>query len=71
MGEGTLLGARQRGRSDLRLASLRDHRDLVEPAREVAARMIDLDPTLSNDPLLADELRIFVGEEEAAYLLRA
>ncbi|MGB9111658.1 MAG: ATP-dependent DNA helicase RecG [Acidimicrobiales bacterium] len=70
-GEGTLLGARQKGRSDLRLASLRDHRDLVEPAREVAARMIDLDPTLSNDPLLADELRIFVGEEEAAYLLRA
>ena len=33
--------------------------------------MIDHDPTLSNDPLLADELRIFVGEEEAEYLLRA
>jgi ATP-dependent DNA helicase RecG len=70
-GEGTLLGARQKGSSDLRLASLRAHRDLIEPARRVAGQLIEADPALSGDPLLADELRIFVGEEEAEYLLRA
>ncbi len=70
-GEGTLLGARQKGRSDLRLASLHENRDLIDPAREAATRLIEHDPTLSKDPLLADELRIFVGDEEAEYLLRA
>ncbi len=37
-GEGTVLGARQKGRSDLKLASLRRDRDLVDLAREVAER---------------------------------
>ena len=35
-GEGTILGARQKGRSDLRLARLRRDRDLLEAARRVA-----------------------------------
>jgi ATP-dependent DNA helicase RecG len=70
-GEGTVLGSRQKGRSDLKLASLRRDRDLVDLARDVAGEVTRADPTLEGNPLLADELRIFVGEEEAEYLLRS
>lgn len=70
-GEGTVLGARQKGRSDLKLASLRHDRDLVDLARELAGQVVAADPTLAGNPLLADELRIFVGDDEAEYLLRS
>ncbi|MEY2474201.1 MAG: ATP-dependent helicase RecG, partial [Actinomycetota bacterium] len=40
-GEGTVLGTRQKGRNDLRLASLRRDVRLVEQAREVAFEMVD------------------------------
>ena len=45
-GEGTLLGARQKGQSDLRLASLSDAGDmaLLDEARRVAEAMVDADP---------------------------
>ena len=47
-GEGTLLGARQKGQSDLRLASLTDAGDmaLLDEARQVAETMVDADPQL-------------------------
>jgi ATP-dependent DNA helicase RecG len=71
-GEGTLLGARQKGRSDLKLASLRRaERPLVEAARTVAEDLLAPDPTLERAPDLADEIRLFVGEDEAAYLLKS
>ena len=70
-GEGTVLGARQKGRSDLKLASLARHRDLVLAAREVAEAILDEDPDLSSHELLADELRGVLDEEEAAYLFRS
>jgi ATP-dependent DNA helicase RecG len=70
-GEGTVLGARQKGRSDLKLASLRRDRDLVDLARHVADEVVAADPTLAGNPLLSDELKIFVGDEEAEYLLRS
>jgi ATP-dependent DNA helicase RecG len=71
-GEGTLLGARQKGRSDLKLASLRRvDRPLVEAARTVAEAVLSEDPTLERAPELADEIRLFVGEDEAAYLLKS
>ena len=70
-GEGTVLGARQKGRNDLKLASLRRDRDLVGAAREVAEALVGEDPSLLTQPLLADELRQFIGEEEAEYLLRS
>ncbi len=70
-GEGTVLGARQKGRSDLKLASLRRDRDLVDLARDLADAVVSADPTLAGNPLLADELRIFVGDDEAEYLLRS
>jgi ATP-dependent DNA helicase RecG len=71
-GEGTILGARQQGRSDLKLASLRrGDRKLVEEARRVAEALLAEDPTLEGHPLLADEIRLFVGEDEAAFLLKS
>ncbi len=70
-GEGTVLGARQKGRSDLKLASLARHRDLVQAAREVAEAVLADDPALAGHPLLVDELLAVLGEEEAAYLFRS
>ena len=42
-GEGTIMGERQKGRSDLKLASLRRDRPWVERAREVAFAIVDGD----------------------------
>ncbi len=42
-GEGTIMGERQKGRSDLKLASLRRDRAWVERAREVAFAIVDGD----------------------------
>ncbi len=69
-GEGTLLGARQRGRSDLRLASLRNDEDLLLAARDVASVMVSRDG-LSGEPEMVDELRLFVDDEEADYLFKS
>ncbi len=70
-GEGTVLGARQKGRNDLRLASLRRDRELVLLARSVASQMIDADPTLANSHAILNELLLFIGEDEALYLERS
>jgi len=70
-GEGTVLGARQKGRSDLRLASLRRDRALITTARQVATEVIDADPALASHPLLAEELELFIGEGAAEYLERS
>ncbi|HEY3485040.1 MAG TPA: ATP-dependent DNA helicase RecG, partial [Ilumatobacteraceae bacterium] len=45
-GEGTLMSTAQKGRSDLRLASLRRDRELVRLARDAAFRIVDADPDL-------------------------
>ncbi len=70
-GEGTLLGARQQGRSDLKLARLLEDADLVVAAREVADALVADDPTLEQAPLLADELELFVDDGEAEYLVKS
>ncbi|HTT87440.1 MAG TPA: ATP-dependent DNA helicase RecG, partial [Acidimicrobiales bacterium] len=68
-GEGTILGARQKGRSDLKLASLRRvDRALVVSAREVAESLLAEAPLPPSTARMADELRLFVEEDEAAYL---
>jgi ATP-dependent DNA helicase RecG len=67
-GEGTVLGTRQKGRSDLKLASLARDRDLVERAREVAFDLVDGDPSLQRHPVLAAEVRDLVDDDEAEYL---
>jgi ATP-dependent DNA helicase RecG len=70
-GEGTILGARQKGRSDLKLARLLSDQDLVVAAREVAEALVGDDPTLAGHPLLTDELRIYVDADEAAFLFKS
>jgi ATP-dependent DNA helicase RecG len=70
-GEGAILGTRQKGRSDLRLASLRRDKDLVAQAREVAFDIVDADPMLQANPDLADEIGLLIDEEEAAFLFKS
>jgi len=72
-GGGTVLGARQKGRTDLKLADLRRHRDLVMKAREVATAILDDDPELTKPQhrLLWEEVSLFVSEEERQFLFRS
>ncbi len=71
-GEGTLMGERQKGRNDLRLASLRRDREWVGRAREVAVDLVDQDPTLAAHPVLAEEIALFFPDEDAAdFLLKS
>ena len=70
-GEGTILGTRQKGRSDLRLASLRRDKDLVHDARRVATAILDEDPLLAGHEILADEVRLLVDDEEAEFLFKS
>jgi ATP-dependent DNA helicase RecG len=72
-GEGTLLGARQKGQSDLRLASLADPGDmaLLDEARQVAEEMVDGDPQLAAHDDLADEVRLLLSEDEGEYLFKS
>ena len=69
-GEGTLLGARQRGRSDLRLASLRRDEDLLTLAQRAAYEMVANDAAGISAELI-DELKLFVEPEEADYLFKS
>lgn len=70
-GEGTILGARQKGRSDLKLARLLRDRDLVVDARALAVQLVDEDPSLALHQLLVDELRIFIDDSEAEFLFKS
>jgi ATP-dependent DNA helicase RecG len=70
-GEGTILGSRQKGRSDLALAKLSRDRDLLEAARRLAEALTGEDPTLATNPLLAEELRTTLDEEDAAFLFKS
>jgi ATP-dependent DNA helicase RecG len=65
-----LLGARQRGRSDLRLANLRRDEELLLAAQVVAAALVEVDG-LGGEPELVDELRLFVDDDEADYLFKS
>jgi ATP-dependent DNA helicase RecG len=70
-GEGTVFGERQKGRSDLKLASLRRDREVVEQARRAAVQIVDEDPDLSAHLELQDELRLFLDEEDEAFLFKS
>ncbi len=71
-GGGTVLGARQKGRSDLKLANLRLDRELVAMARRVAEEIVADDPELGGEyDGLREEVSALVSEEEAAFLFRS
>jgi ATP-dependent DNA helicase RecG len=70
-GEGTVFGTRQKGRSDLKLASLRRDREWVTRAREVAFAIVDGDPQLRDHALLAEEIRLLIDDDEAEFLFKS
>jgi ATP-dependent DNA helicase RecG len=70
-GEGTVFGTRQKGRSDLKLASLRRDREWVTRAREVAFAIVDADPQLRDHELLAEEIRLLIDDDEAEFLFKS
>jgi len=69
-GEGTILGERQKGRNDLKLASLRRDRNTVVEARNCAIKVVDSDPGLESNEHLASELESFLEEGDAEFLLK-
>ena len=70
-GEGTIMGERQKGRNDLRLASLRRDREWVEAARSEALRMVGDGDGMAEHPELADEVSLFMADDESDFLLKS
>ena len=70
-GEGTLMNKEQKGRSDLKLASLRRDRELVELARLVAQRIVDDDEMLERHADLRDEITLFLSPEDEEFLFKS
>ena len=70
-GEGTMMSTAQKGRNDLKLASLRRDRELVELAREAAFEIVDADPSLADSPFLADELDLLLTADDEAFLAKS
>ncbi|MEE2958768.1 MAG: ATP-dependent DNA helicase RecG [Actinomycetota bacterium] len=70
-GEGTIMGERQKGRNDLRLASLRRDREWVEAARDEAVAIVGDGSGLADHPELVDEVDLFLGDDESDYLLKS
>ena len=65
------MSSAQKGRSDLKLASLRRDRKLVELAREAAFEIVDADPGLVDHPDLADELDLVFSDRDEEFLSRS
>ena len=70
-GEGTIMADRQKGRNDLRLASLRRDREWVEIAREVATDIVSEDPDLNSHIGLRNEISTVLQESDGEYLLKS
>jgi ATP-dependent DNA helicase RecG len=69
-GEGTIMGERQKGQNDLKLASLRRDREWVVRAREAAIEILDDDPDMSRHELLAEEVELLLREDDTEFLLK-
>ena len=70
-GEGTIMNTAQKGRNDLKLASLRRDRELVSLARDAAFEIVDDDPLLARHPVLLDELRLLFSTEAEEFLFKS
>ena len=69
-GEGTIMNTAQKGRSDLKLASLRNDRDLIELARATALEIINADPTLKSHNEIRDEIDLLLTPDEEEFLFK-
>ncbi len=70
-GEGTIMSVNQKGQSDLTLASLQRDLELIQWARDAAVRLISEDPTLSELPLLRDELDLLFSDRDEQFLFKS
>ena len=70
-GEGTIMNTAQKGRSDLRLASLRHDGELIRLARQVAEEIVGDDPDLGRHPDLAAELDVMLSADDEHFSRRA
>jgi ATP-dependent DNA helicase RecG len=70
-GEGTIMGERQKGQNDLKLASLRRDREWVVTAREIAIEILDADPDLAKHELLAEEVDLFLKADDIDFLMKS
>jgi ATP-dependent DNA helicase RecG len=61
----------QKGRSDLRLASLRTDAELIRQARDVAFEIVDVDPDLAEHEELADELDLLLTSDDEEFLTKS
>lgn len=69
-GIGSILGSRQAGLSDLRVASLDTDENLIIAAREDAAGLLTNDPALQRRPALRAEVYAALGPDGAGWLTR-
>lgn len=69
-GEGTVMGERQKGRNDLKIASLRRDRDWVEKARSAALDLVGDGSGLNSHPNLSAEVRLLLDEGDREFLLK-
>jgi ATP-dependent DNA helicase RecG len=67
-GEGTIMGERQKGANDLRLASLRRDKDVVLLARAVAMDLLDAGAPEIGDLMV--DAHVLLGDEDADFLLK-
>ena len=65
-GAGELLGTKQSGLPEFRLASLADHADLLQTARDDARLLLDRDPELSAERGAAIRILLYLFERDAA-----
>ena len=70
-GEGTVFDTRQKGRTDLKLASILRDRKVVEDARDVAFELVESDPGLDGHRELLDEVELFLDEDDREFLERS
>jgi ATP-dependent DNA helicase RecG len=73
-GEGTLMSTAQKGRSDLRLASLRRDRELISLARDVAFELVDGDPEGPDGAArsaLGQEISLVLTSDDEAFLAKS
>ncbi len=70
-GEGTLMGVSQKGRNDLKIASLRRDKEWVEHARDTAFSLLNASAQGQDISLLIEEVGLFFQEDEVEYLFKS
>ena len=70
-GEGTLMGVSQKGRNDLKIASLRRDKEWVEHARDTAFSLLNASTHGQDISLLIEEVGLFFQEDEVEYLFKS